>query len=158
MKKEITPSQALQKAEALCAFREMCAHDIVEKLKRWGIAPREQEEIIDTLVEQRFIDEERYAKSFVHDKFRFDHWGRIKIRYALRMKQLATPAIEEALATIDDEQYNTSLAEMLVNKQRSTKAKSPQEHYAKLYRFAASRGFESDIIAKQLNRLDLCDQ
>lgn len=152
MKKETTPSQALQKAQTLCAYRETCTYDIVEKLKRWGVSPSEHDAIIDTLIEQRFIDEERYAKSFVNDKFRFEHWGRIKIRYALRMKQVASPVIEEALTTIDDELYRESLAEMLAIKQRSTKAKSPQELHAKLYRFALSRGFESDIISKTLKQ------
>lgn len=153
MKKEITPSQALLKAQALCASKEVCSYDIREKLKRWEVAASDHEAIIDQLIDQRFIDEERYANSFVHDKFRFDHWGRIKIRYALRMKQLPSYAIEAALAAIDEEQYSESLAQMLASKQRATRAKSPQDLHAKLYRFALSRGFEPAVIQPLLNNI-----
>lgn len=74
--KTITPEQARQRIEHLCAKAERCTYEMSRKLLGWGIEERKAREIIDNLVDQRFIDDSRYAKAFVRDKYRFQHWGR----------------------------------------------------------------------------------
>ena len=83
MAKTLTPPEALHRAAALCSSSEHCITDIREKLSRWGIGELDARTIVERLVQERFIDEERYAIAFAKDKFRFSGWGRIKIRYAL---------------------------------------------------------------------------
>lgn len=153
MAKILTPPEALHRAAALCSSAEHCTADIREKLARWGVTEADSCTIIDRLVQERFIDEQRYAVAFVKDKFRFSGWGRIKMRYALQQKHIDGSDIDHALATLDEEQYNDRLLELLQAKSRSIRDDDPEARRAKLFRFAASRGFESSLIFNALKQV-----
>lgn len=153
MAKILTPPEALHRAAALCSSAEHCTADIREKLARWGLTEADSCTIIDRLVQERFIDEQRYAVAFVKDKFRFSGWGRIKMRYALQQKRIDGSDIDHALATLDEEQYNDRLLELLQAKSRSIRDDDPEARRAKLFRFAASRGFESALIFNALKQV-----
>ncbi len=155
MPKPMTPAEALHRAAALCSTAEHCTADIREKLTRWGISANDTHTIIERLVSERFIDESRYATAFAKDKFRFAGWGRIKIRYALQQKHIAGDEIDQALTVIDEEQYLNRLATLLQDKNRNIHDDNPESRKAKLCRFAASRGFETNLIFRQLKNLDL---
>ena len=96
MAKTLTPPEALHRAAALCSSSEHCIADIREKLSRWGIGEPDARTIVERLVQERFIDEGRYAIAFAKDKFRFSGWGRIKIRYALQQKRIGNSDIVNA--------------------------------------------------------------
>lgn len=153
MAKILTPPEALHRAAALCSSAEHCTADIREKLARWGVTEADSRTIIDRLVQERFIDEQRYAVAFVKDKFRFSGWGRIKMRYALQQKRIDGSDIDHALATLDEEQYNDRLLELLQAKSRSIRDDDPEARRAKLFRFATSRGFESALIFNALKQV-----
>lgn len=153
MAKILTPPEALHRAAALCSSAEHCTADIREKLARWGVTEADSRTIIDRLVQERFIDEQRYAVAFVKDKFRFSGWGRIKMRYALQQKRIDGSDIDHALATLDEELYNDRLLELLQAKSRSIRDDDPEARRAKLFRFAASRGFESALIFNALKQV-----
>lgn len=153
MAKILTPPEALHRAAALCSSAEHCTADIREKLARWGVTEADSRTIIDRLVQERFIDEQRYAVAFVKDKFRFSGWGRIKMRYALQQKRIDGSDIDHALATLDEEQYNDRLLELLQAKSRSIRDDDPEARRAKLFRFATSRGFESALIFNALKQI-----
>lgn len=155
MPKPLSFQEALHKAAAYCSSSEQCRHDISEKLQRWGIENGDAFKIIEYLSRQRFIDEARYSNGFVNDKFRFNKWGRIKICYALRQKKIPETLIDEAIGTIDDRQYEKTLRDILEAKRKGTKASDNYEMQAKLFRFAASRGFEPDIIQTVLRSMKL---
>lgn len=139
-------SVLLAQMESICAAREYCVSDIRAKLDRRGIESIDKEKIIDSLIKNRFIDEKRYAKAFVNDKFRYNGWGRVKISMQLRLKGISQDVIDKALETIDSEEYSEKLRQMLASKGRSVKAANLFEQRAKLTRFALSRGFEIDLI------------
>lgn len=145
MKKELSPEEALFRAAALCSTGERCQHDISEKLAQWGVAPAVAAKIVKHLVEEGYIDEARYCRSFVNDKWRFDRWGRVKMRYALKQKGLSDVSIQSALDTIDESEYRECLRELL-DKKRASLAGDEREIRAKLLRFAASRGFEPAVV------------
>ena len=153
MAKILTPPEALHRAAALCSSAEHCTADIREKLARWGVTEADSRTIIDRLVQERFIDEQRDAVAFVKDKFRFSGWGRIKMRYALQQKRIDGSDIDHALATLDEEQYNDRLLELLQAKSRSIRDDDPEARRAKLFRFATSRGFESALIFNALKQV-----
>lgn len=153
MAKILTPPEALHRAAALCSSAEHCTADIREKLARWGVTEADSRTIIDRLVQERFIDEQRYAVAFVKDKFRFSGWGRIKMRYALQQKRIDGSDIDHALAILDEEQYNDRLLELLQAKSRSIRDDDPEARRAKLFRFATSRGFESALIFNALKQV-----
>lgn len=139
--KPISPAEALNKAAAYCTLCERCISEVSKKLTTWGVAPAEQQRIIERLQDEGFINEERYCRAFVNDKLRFNRWGRVKIRAALYEKQLPREYIAQAIEDIDEEEYMQTLHDLVATKQRELK----NEDFAtkqKIIRFAASRGFE----------------
>lgn len=149
-KKTLTPEKALYRAATLCSKCEQAEHDIRIKLKSWGISADESDTIIQRLIDEKYIDEERFALAFTRDKSRFDGWGRVKITYQLRLKHISQKAIDHAIAEIDEEAYTQSLRHILQAKMRTLKGKEPLQAKASLLRFALSRGFETDLIYRLL--------
>lgn len=139
----------LQRAASRCANNEYCAADILDKLRSWGA--NEPEEIIKLLVEQRFIDHNRFASAYTRDKFRFNGWGKQKIAYMLRMKQIESTIIADALNEIDDDAYREQLQNLINKKKKTVKAANNYDLQVKLFRFASSRGFEPHIIQQIIN-------
>lgn len=157
MNKPLTKPQAMNRVAALCARSEQAPGDIRDKLTKWGLSRADADEILQQLTEQGFIDEERYAKAFVNDRFTFNGWGRIKIAHQLRLKGIKTDIIENAITAIDDERYREQLTELLRAKWRSVKDREPRAAWAAMMRFAASRGFETAIASecvRQVTRID----
>lgn len=159
-KRPLTPSQAMNRAAALCARCEQAPGDMREKLIKWGLSGDDAGQIISQLTEQGFIDEQRFARAFVKDKFAFNGWGKIKISHQLRLKGISGESIDEAMAAIDDEEYRSRLTELLRAKWRTVKEREPRAAWAAMMRFAASRGFETSIAAecvKLVTRIDAED-
>ncbi|MDR3093499.1 MAG: RecX family transcriptional regulator [Bacteroidales bacterium] len=134
------------KAMIYCSRKEYCTSEIRKKILSWGCPPEEAVSVIDYLVENQYLDNRRYTEAYVNDKLRFAKWGRIKINYMLQMQGVEKDIIKETLADIDEHQYQQRLQDELTKKRKSIKAAQPAEVYAKLYRFAAGRGFEPNII------------
>ena len=143
----------LNKAATYASRCEHCESEVREKLLIWGGTSEETDEIIAYLIEERYIDNQRYANSYTKDKFRFNHWGRYKISMMLRSKDIESEFIEEALGQIDDEEYLEKLQQILKDKLRSLKYSSEYEKKGKLFKFAQSRGFESGAISKVIDSI-----
>ena len=150
---DLNNSVLLNKAATYASRCEHCESEVREKLVAWGATEEEQEEIIGYLIEERYIDNQRYANSYAKDKFRFNHWGKYKISMMLRAKDIGGEEIEKALAQIDEEEYIERLEQMLKDKLRSLKYSSEYEKKGKLFKFAQSRGFESSAISKVIDSL-----
>ncbi|MDR1592790.1 MAG: RecX family transcriptional regulator [Prevotellaceae bacterium] len=150
MTHSISSAQALKKAAAFCAASERCVADVQGKLSLWGVPAAEQQTLIERLIAEKFIDEARYASAFVRDKFQFNGWGTVKIGGMLRRKQLPEYVIVQALETIDEDDYQQKLAQLIATKRKQLKTADPYQCNAQLFRFAASRGFEHQLIAKIL--------
>lgn len=146
MKKEYTLEELLHKAASYCSISEHCISEVEDKLTAWGIPHQEKQTIIDKLIKEDFVNEKRFCNYFVRDKFRFNKWGKIKISYALKQKKITNDLINEALATIDEGEYQEMLASILKTKLVGLKYEFEYEKQGKLYRFAQSRGFENQII------------
>lgn len=148
--KELTYEMALHKAAAYCSASEKCESDLRDKLKSWDVSPKDQQQIIDRLRHEKFLDDGRFAVFFVRDKFRFNKWGKIKIAYALKQKQIPSSFIEAGLNELDEEEYEAMLKDLLSAKEKSLTYKDRYDKQSKLYRFALSRGFESSLINRLL--------
>lgn len=145
--------EAFQRAANLCSRYEKCSGDIFQKLIQWGLTEDEAFPVLDALKEEKYIDDERFARSFVRDKFRFNKWGKLKISNHLRAKRVEQRLIDEALTEIDESDYLDLLERLLREKNRNLKAGSEQERKAKLFRFAQGRGFEGNLIFEALSQL-----
>ena len=151
MKKEMNEQEAYLQLAALCAQAEHCEQEMRDKMKRWELDEMVQNRVIDRLTEERYIDNERYARAFVKDKIRYNKWGRRKVQQALWMKRIDTDIQQRVLDEIDENEYLDVLRPLLKQKRKSIKAENDYELNQKLVRFALSRGFTFDIIRQCLN-------
>ena len=111
-----------------------------------GVEEEMQSRIIDRLVQERFVDETRYARAYALDKMRYNHWGRLKIGQMLRMQGISTSDRDIALRELPDEEYDDILRRLMESKLPTIKANSDYERRGKLFRYLLGRGFEmSDI-------------
>jgi len=154
MKKiQITPKQALARIQKICSVQEKCSFDVRRKLSDWGFENIAIEKIIIILIEDKFVDDNRFAKSFVREKFRINKWGRIKITYALKQKRIPESTIDLALEEIEEEEYLHILETELIKKKKSIKAKNQFDLKGKLLRFGQSKGFEIENIIRIIQNL-----
>ena len=137
--------QALEKLRQICSRQEKSPADIVILLKRWGIDQQHHPEILDRLRSEKFLDENRYAKAFVTDKMKFDHWGIVKIRYMLHQKGIGNAAVDNAIRDIDHDAYRSMVGKEMAKKRKSLKG-TPREIWAKLARYGSSRGYEMEVM------------
>jgi regulatory protein len=144
-KKYHTTEAALLKLQAYCAYQERCHQEVVAKLFDLGIYGDTQDDIIAKLIADNFLNEERFAISYARGKFRIKQWGKIRIRQALKMRQIPEYSIKKAMQAVDTEGgYLETLTKVI-----STKAKDysdDRQKKQKLAAFALSKGFESELI------------
>ncbi|MDP4240103.1 MAG: regulatory protein RecX [Bacteroidota bacterium] len=153
MKKEYTLEELLHKAASYCSISEHCISEVEDKLTAWGVSGADKQKIIDRLISENFINEKRFCTYFVKDKFRFNKWGKIKISFALKAKGLDKDLILDAIATIDDGEYEEMLASLLKAKLVGLKYEFEYEKQGKLFRFAQGRGFENTVIDRALRTI-----
>ena len=158
-KKPITEQEALQKLSALCARAEHSSGEMLEKMRRWQLSEDARERVLDRLIDEKFVDDERFARLFVREKIRFDRWGRRKIEQALYQKGVASDISRLVLDEVDDEAYIAELKKLIATKRRSVKAESDYELRQKLTKYALGRGFDYNVIRQCIDGADeLLDQ
>ena len=146
-----TEQEAYLTLAALCAQAEHCQWEMVEKMRKWEIPEETQARIMERLVKERYVDDERFARAFAKDKVRYNKWGRRKVEQALWQKHIEESIRQQVLDEVDDEEYLSVLRPLLKQKRKTTKAQSDYELNQKLMRFAMGRGFTYDIIRQCLN-------
>ena len=144
--KQKTEQEAYLTLAALCAQAEHCQWEMVEKMRKWEIPEEAQARIMECLVKERYVDDERFARAFAKDKVRYNKWGRRKVEQALWQKHIDEEIRKNVLNEIDDEEYLSVLRPLLKQKRKSIKAQNDYELNQKLMRFALGRGFTFDII------------
>ena len=146
-------NKALAKAMEYCARSEKSKRDVRSFLESVGAKIDEIEDIIDQLIQEKFIDELRYARAYVADKYRFNSWGRKKISFQLKSKGISTDIISMALEDLDTDSYYENLKQQLEKKLQSIRGGNYYEKKAKLMRYAASRGYEMDLIYDAIDEI-----
>lgn len=149
---EKDPQKVADRMRALCSRREYCRRDILKKVQTAldGDSVKAAE-VVDKLVEERYIDDLRYATAFARDKASIAGWGEAKIRYMLSSKGIDREIIAQALEEVDDKRAETRLEKLMENKARSLK-EDPQKRL-KLLRFGLGRGYSYDQVAEIIDRL-----
>ncbi len=151
--KRVTPpqpksrEQALNSLMALCARAEKSSGDAYRLMTKWGVAPEDQEAVVERLRSERFIDDERFTRLFVGEKSRLNGWGSYKIRMELARKGVAEDIIAEGLESLDRESQRTRLEELLQRRMRSVKYNSKYHLRDKLMRYGASLGYDFDLVS-----------
>lgn len=144
--KPLTPDQVLDKMAKYCAYQERCVKDVKDKLKTYDIPQASKDEILDYLLDNRFVNDERFARSFVRGKVNQSGWGVNKIRFHLMQKGIDKDVIDEAFGQTDEEVYKQKLIDILKAKSKTVKAETDFERKRKLAAFAMQKGFEGSLV------------
>ena len=148
--KKITEKEALLRLSALCAQGERCQWEMMEKMRKWEISDDVQARIMERLIKDRYVDDERFARAFSLDKIRYNKWGRRKVEQALWQKHIDNDIRQRVLDNISDEEYLNVLRPLLKKKTNEIRGTGYEVHQ-KLIRFAVGRGFTFDIIRQCLD-------
>ena len=142
----LTPDQVLDQMAKYCAYQERCVKDVRDKLRTYDILQEEREKILEFLLDNRFVNDERFAKNFVRGKVNQSGWGLNKIRFHLMQKGIDKDLIDEALGQTDEEVYRQRLMDILKTKAKTVKAATDFEKKRKLAAYAMQKGFEGALV------------
>ncbi|MEO7922879.1 MAG: regulatory protein RecX [Chitinophagaceae bacterium] len=145
-KKSLTKEQALQKLKHYCAYQERCHQEVREKLFQLGAWKKDHDEIIATLIEENYLNEERFAIAFAGGKFRIKQWGRVKIKYELKQKQVSEYCIKKALKQIDEDEYIKVLTKLAKAKYAALKTEQYLVRKKKTMDYMMGKGFEMELV------------
>lgn len=152
-KKALTPEQTLQKLRHYCAYQERSHQEVRDKLFQLGCPSRQHDELISTLIEENYLNEERFALAFAGGKWRVKRWGRTRIRYELQQRKVSAYCIRKALEEIDDEEYLRVLDQLAASKYASLSKYQYIIRHKKTTDYLHGKGFEPDLIRKALSKL-----
>ena len=152
-KRTKSPEQALAALMRLAARSEKSSGDALRLMQNWGVEQSARQCVLQKLIDNKFIDDRRYAEAFVRDKMRFSGWGVFKLRAALRNKGISAEIIEEILHTLNRSDMTERLHERLERKMRTTKYTSRYELKTKLMRYGASLGYDFESVVDVVDAL-----
>lgn len=152
-RKFLTKEEALQKLRQYCAYQERSHSEVQQKLYELGIRKQDHDEIIATLIEEDYLNEERFAKAFAGGKFRMKDWGRKKIYYGLKEKKVSEYSIKQAMKEIDDEEYKKNLKELAQAKYESLRDEQYLVRKKKTIDYMLQKGYELDLVTRAINEL-----
>lgn len=149
----LTPAQAWEKMKGWCAYQERCQQEVFQKLRAAGLTPAEADTIIARLIEEDFLNEERFARQFAGGHFRLKKWGRQKIEYALRQKQVSDYCIRKAMEEIPDDDYEHTLNKLARAKWQSVRQGTPAQRWSKTRNYLLQKGFSGSAVLQVLQQL-----
>lgn len=148
---KFTPKQALPKIKQYCAYQERCHAEVKEKLYSFGLYKNDVEQIISQLIEENYLNEERFAIHYAGGKFRMKQWGKVKIKYALKQKQVSDYCIKKALNEIDENDYMQTLQKLAEQKLKALKSeKNIVSKKRKLQDYLLQKGYEGELVREML--------
>ena len=150
----LSPDQVLDKMAKYCAYQERCVKDVRDKLKTYDIPQEDRDKILVFLLDNRFVNDERFAKSFVRGKVNQSGWGMNKIRFHLMQKGITKELIDEAMGQTDEEVYRQRLIDILKTKSKTVKAETDYEKKRKLAAYAMQKGFEGSLVWEVVKNLE----
>lgn len=148
----LTPQQALPKLKQYCSYQERCHAEVKEKLFTYGVYKNDADEIISKLIEENYLNEERFALMFAGGKFRIKHWGKVKIKNELKQKGISDYCLKKALAAIDKDAYQKTLYKLAELKLKTLKSeKNIFIKKRKLQDHLLMKGYEADLVRTIVN-------
>ena len=137
---------AIERLKNYCALQDRCQWDVTQKMKEWGLLEMTQNHILEILIQEKYVDEERFAQSFCRGKFLIKKWGKVKITNELKKKKISDICIKKGLEEIDLTEYDLLLENLLTKKNDTLRDKNHFTRKSKLARFLIQRGFEGNLV------------
>ena len=146
---------AIERLKNYCALQDRCQSDVMQKMKEWGLLEMTQNHILEILIQEKYVDEERFAQSFCRGKFVIKKWGKVKITNELKKKKISNICIKKGLEEIDLNEYDLLLENLLSKKNNTLRDKNHFTRKSKLARFLIQRGFEGNLVWDKIRELSI---
>ena len=150
-RKQLTKEEAIQKLRHYCGYQERSHSEVKQKLWDLGVWRSEHDEIIASLIDDDYLNEERFAKAFAGGKFRMKDWGRKKIYYGLKEKGVSDYLIKQAMKEIDEDVYQKTLRDLAEKKYESLKDEQYLVRKKKTMDYLLQKGYEPGLITSVVN-------
>jgi regulatory protein len=144
---------AIERLRNYCALQDKCQWDVIQKMQEWGLLKISQDHILELLIKEKYVDEERYSRSFCRGKFRIKKWGKIKITNELKKKYISEVCITKGLEEINDSEYQEELDKQYHKKNETLKEKNKFIKKKKIAVYLISKGYESNLVWDKLREL-----
>ena len=144
---------AIERLRNYCALQDKCQWDVIQKMQEWGLLKISQDHILELLIKEKYVDEERYSRSFCRGKFRIKKWGKIKITNELKKKYISEVCITKGLEEIIDSEYQEELDKQYHKKNATLKEKNLFIKKKKIAVYLISKGYESNLVWDKLREL-----
>jgi len=146
--------KALAKAMRYCSFQERCILDLENRFRAWNVKKEDWDKLIDKLIEDNFLDEDRYIEAFVRGKFIIKKWGKNKIKAGLIAKRVFSNKIDDIIAQeIEEADYSNTLKDLIRKKNLLITEKDKVKRKDKLYRYMLGKGYEQELVYKALKTI-----
>jgi regulatory protein len=152
-KKSLTVDEALLKMMNYCVYQDRCHQEVEEKLKTLDMYEDAKNHIIIKLLEDDFLNEERFARSYARGKFRIKKYGRIRITRELKSRAISVYNLKAGLSEIDEDEYIDTLRDLAQHKLSITKESNVYKKRQKIYQHLAYKGYETELIYEIINDL-----
>ena len=146
---------AIERLKNYCALQDRCQWNVTQKMKEWGLLEMTQNHILEILIQEKYVDEERFAQSFCRGKFLIKKWGKVKITNELKKKKISDICIKKGLEEIDLTEYDLLLEDLLTKKNDTLRDKNHFTRKSKLARFLIQRGFEGNLVWDKIRELSI---
>ena len=144
---------AVERLKNYCALQDKCQWDVIQKMKEWGLLEISQNYILELLIQEKYVDEERYSRSFCRGKFKIKKWGKIKICNELKKKHISAACINKGLEEISDSEYQNELDQQYHKKKGAIKEKNHLLKKKKIATYLINKGYESSLVWDKLREL-----
>ncbi len=152
-RKQLGREEARQKLRHYCAYQERCHQEVRDKAYSFGLRKTDVEELVAELIQEDYLNEQRFASAFAGGRFRLKHWGRTRIRYELRQRQVSEYCITRALREIDEEAYQQVLGQLAEKKLASLAGEPWPSRDKKTFDYLLQKGYEPELIRAQMENV-----
>jgi regulatory protein len=152
-KKSYTVQEIQQKIAQYCVYQDRCHKEVEEKIRSYDLIPEAREMILLNLMKDNFLNEERFSKSFARGKFRIKHWGKNRIVNELKMRDISSYNIKNALKEIDEKEYIKTIYTITENRNNVISESNIYKRKKKLIDFLLRKGYETDLIFKTVDEV-----
>ncbi|KAB1157192.1 RecX family transcriptional regulator [Tenacibaculum aiptasiae] len=157
MKKQVISVEEIKrKLESFCVYQDRCHKEVEKKLSEYNLIPEAKDSILLHLLQENFLNEERFSKSFARGKFRIKKWGKQRITRELQMRDISTYNIKIALKEIDEEEYMSTLYSLVEKKNKLVSETNLFKRRKKVADYLLYRGFESNLVYEAINTIQNC--
>ena len=152
-KKAVPFKEIKLKTARYCAYQERSLCEVRKKLTEFGLPDQDMHGLLDELIAENFINEERFARAYTVGKFRSKKWGRLRIRLGLQQHEISEPGIGMGLSELDPKEYDETINLLILKKERLLEEKNRFKKHDKIAKFVISKGFEPDLVWDKIKQM-----